>query len=155
MNNGINRTNKDSAVYNENYSLNRQQVFPIRIPMPPGSPPPGRPGRPGLFGRPEMPPPTTPPPNVSPQLPIGLVLPRQGTSNFNILYGNPARRRDTIRQFRRCQNRFTFVWLWDGSTFWFYPIFIGWQMAEGFIWNRGRWNFETINLNSIFFFNCF
>lgn len=158
------RYEEDFFITEDKYSLNNQQIIPIRIPTPPGSTTPdrpnrpgsspGRPNRPGPPSRPGIKPPTGPPPDRKPQLPRGIMLPPQGSSNFNMQYGN-SRRQDMARRFRDCENRFTFVWLWDGSSFWFYPVFTGWQVTEGFVWNRGRWSYDTINLNSIFFFHCF
>jgi hypothetical protein len=59
------------------------------------------------------------------------------------------------RDLRRCLNRFTFIWLNNGNSFWFYPTFIGRQQVEGFRWRRGAWIFDRINIRRIIFFRCF
>lgn len=100
-------------------------------------------------------PPKTPPPFNTPQLPRGMVLPAPGTSEFNLQYDNFNNSNNLDRQFRACLNRFTFVWLWYGRSFWFYPINIRRWSVDGFIWHRNRWIYNSINLNSIFFYRCF
>lgn len=128
-----------------------------------------RPGRPGLPGflvpptRPSQPPqqptlrqpPTTPPPYTTPQLPRGMALPSPDSREFNVQYGNFIRTNNLGSRFRNCLNRFTFIWTWYGRTFWFYPIFVNPWSVEGFVWNRGRWIYNSIPLNSIFFYSCF
>lgn len=100
-------------------------------------------------------PPRTPPPSSTPPLPRGMALPRPGTSEFNLQYDNFNATNNLDRQFRSCLNRFTFVWLWYGRSFWFYPINIRRWSVDGFIWYRNRWIYDSINLNSIFFYKCF
>jgi len=132
----------------------------------PGSPgPPERPNRPGPPGPPERPdrprpprdrrPPNMPPPRIIPRLPRGFVIPLPGTADYDIQYRDPNRRRDRLNQFRNCMNNFTFVWLWNGSTLWFYPTYIDWWSVEGFVWRNGNWYYEVLNICDIFFFNCF
>lgn len=117
------------------------------FPVFPGFPqPPMRPGRPEQPEFPEPPinitPPMMAPPTVVPQLPRGLVIPIPGTSDYNVQYGNVDRTNNIASQFRFCLNRFTFIWLWNGRSFWFYPTFIGRRSAEGFIWTRNGWRFD-------------
>lgn len=100
-------------------------------------------------------PPQVPPPNLTPDLPRTFVVPSQGSPEYNLQYNNIMRRRNTAIQFRNCVNRFTYVWLWNGNAFWFYPIFVGWQTAEGFLWNRGRWEYRKIDLHNVFYHSCF
>ena len=114
-----------------------------------------QPGRPFPPGTPDMQAPMSPPPNMTPRLPRGVIIPTQGTQEFNIQYGDYNRRQNRLRRFRFCLNRFTHIWLWNGSSFWFYPTSIRRNSVEGFIWSRGRWYFYRINLNSIFYFSCF
>ena len=59
------------------------------------------------------------------------------------------------RDLRRCLNRFIFIWLNNGNSFWFYPTSIGRQQIEGFRWRRGAWMFDRINIRRIIFFRCF
>lgn len=57
-------------------------------------------------------------------------------------------------KIRPCQGKFTYIWLNNGSEFWFYiqtvsPRFIyGWRMR------RRRWEYGRINLNRIDTFYC-
>ena len=128
-------------------------------PGPPESPgPPERPGPPGPPERPRPPrdrrPPRVSPPNRIPRLPIGIVIPIRGTSDYDIQYRDLNRRRDRMGRFIYCLNNFTYVWLWDGSNFWFYPTYMDWRSVEGFVWSNGNWYYEVLDINSIFFFSC-
>ncbi|WP_207708049.1 hypothetical protein [Candidatus Galacturonibacter soehngenii] len=130
--------------------------FPGDFPSGPGGP--GGPGRPGGFPGgpgPGVSPPNTPPPSNVPQLPRGVVMPLPETAQFNQQFGNINRSNNLQREIRRCLNRFTFIWLWNGRSFWFYPIFMNRWSVDGFVWRRNRWVFERVNINSIFFFRCF
>ena len=59
------------------------------------------------------------------------------------------------RNLRSCLNRFTFIWLFNGDSFWFYPIMISGQQVVGFRWQRGAWVFDRINIRRIFFHQCY
>lgn len=159
----------NNDVASENIYLSQRPVNPpgqfIRPSFPglPGFPglivPPTRPSQPQQPQQPQSPafrqPPTTPPPYTTPQLPRDMALPSQDSREFNVQYGNFMRTNNLGRQFRNCLNRFTFIWTWYGRSFWFYPIFVNPWSVEGFIWNRGRWIYNSIPLNSIFFYSCF
>ncbi|WP_245989575.1 hypothetical protein [Ureibacillus thermophilus] len=116
----------------------------------PGAPG-GFPGMPGGFpGSPGMPPsggqmtpPTTPPPSFTPQLSSF-----QGTQEFS--------RRSGGRGIGRCLFRNTFVWLTNGNSFWFYPMFALGNSIIGYRWrgNRG-WVYDVLNRNRIAFFQCY
>jgi len=144
-------------------SIERQGRRPGRPGRPnrPGAPnrPGGPPERPGPPDRPRPPrdrrPPTMPPPRIIPSLPRGFVIPLSGTVDYDTQFRNSNRRRDRISQFIYCLNSFTFVWLWNGRTFWFYPTYIDWRSVEGFVWRNGNWYYHVLNINDIFFFNCF
>lgn len=58
-------------------------------------------------------------------------------------------------ELRRCLNRFTFIWLFNGNSFWFFPTFVGRDVVQGFRWRRNRWEFDVIRLRRILFFRCF
>jgi hypothetical protein len=60
-----------------------------------------------------------------------------------------------IRGIRGCLNRFTFIWLDNGNSFWFFPIFVGRQAIFGFRWRGFGWVYQRINLNRIRSFQCF
>ncbi len=115
--------------------------------MPPGFPPQG----PGMQGQPR-----TAPPNFIPEGPgvegrTGAAGPTPFGSSSQFSPGRPIR----PRELRRCINRFTFIWLINGNSFWFFPNFIDRQFVYGFRWRRNRWEFDRINLNRIIFFRCF
>lgn len=118
----------------------------------------GQPGFPG-FGpgqaRPGNQPPLAPP-DFTPQLPREEQQLLSGPSDFRGPFGGRIidfRRRP--QDFRRCLNRFTYIWLVNGSNFWFYPVFIGRNHIEGFRWRRNRWDYDRININRILFHLCF
>lgn len=117
--------------------------------FPPGSPgfPPGSPGFPP--GSPGFPPgqptghqqgggpPTSPPPSFTPQM--------QQLTTFAIDPG----------AIRGCLFRFTFVWLQNGRSFWFYPTFVGRNSVSGWRWRNFRWVFYGTDLRRIRSFQCF
>lgn len=144
----------------------------------PGRPEPGRPmgpppqmapeGPPPMRGREEQP--RTAPPNFIPQPPgmeqgpgRGMGPERRGPG-----FGRPGRPfepepmpqtgeefRGRIRGIRGCVNRFTYIWLFNGENFWFYPTFVDNRFVRGFRWRRDRWVFDRIYINRIFFFRCY
>jgi hypothetical protein len=52
-------------------------------------------------------------------------------------------------------NRFTFIWLENGNSFWFFPIFASRQTIEGFRWRQNGWRYDSINIRRIAYFRCF
>ncbi len=107
----------------------------------PGGPgrPPGGPGGPGGPGRPPGRPPQGPPP-IRPGTPIFFPPP-----NVNIF---PNR-------LRNCLFRFTYIWLFNGRDFWFYPIAIANNFLVGFRWNGFSWEDDLLNIRRIADFQCF
>lgn len=56
---------------------------------------------------------------------------------------------------RRCMFRFTYVWLIDGRSFWFYPVFLGRNSIAGWRWSRRRgWVYYGMDLRQIRSFQC-
>jgi hypothetical protein len=55
---------------------------------------------------------------------------------------------------RGCLYRFTFVWLNNGNSFWFYPTFVGRNSVAGYRWRRFRWEYFGIDLSRIRSFRC-
>lgn len=104
------------------------------------------------------------PPNFTPSLPESERGEERG------IYGGPSgfgpdgrsNQRDrgfdrggSQRNLRRCLNRFTFIWLVNGNSFWFYPIIISGQQVIGFRWQRGTWVYDRINMRRILFHQCY
>jgi hypothetical protein len=82
-------------------------------------------------------PPTSPPPAFIPQSPqYGYAV-------------DPG-------SMRRCLHRYTYVWLQNGRSFWFYPTYIGRRSAAGYRWRvrTRRWEYYGINLELIRSFQC-
>ncbi|WP_044444938.1 hypothetical protein [Bacillus spizizenii] len=55
-----------------------------------------------------------------------------------------------------CLFRFTYVWLTNGSSFWFYPIILGRRSVGGFYWDssRRRWAYFALDTNLIDVVSC-
>lgn len=96
--------------------------------------------------------PTSPPPNFTPDMPRSGGQPFSGDFDTEQFRG---RGQEQFRDLRRCLNRFTFIWLINGNSFWFFPTSIRRQQVEGFRWRNGRWDFDRISLRRILFFRCF
>lgn len=107
----------------------------------PGSafPPPPPPGGPGFGGAPGGGPPSAPPPQFVPDFP--------GVSAFAVDAG----------ALQGCLFRNTYVWLNNGRTFWFFPVFIGRRSVAGFRWRAGqrRWVYYGIDTSNIRSFQCY
>lgn len=119
-----------------------QQGSPSFFPGQQGSPSffPGQQGSPSFFPgqqNPEGNAPTSPPPSFVPQ--------QQSLSTFAVDPG----------AIRGCLFRNTFIWLRNGSSFWFYPTFVGRQSVAGFRWTGRMWTFYGTDLNRISSFQCF
>ncbi len=56
---------------------------------------------------------------------------------------------------RGCLNRNTYVWLVNGTSYWYFPTYIGRQTAIGFRWRGFGWIYQRISLNNIVTFQCF
>ncbi len=108
---------------------------PVRPPFrPPGpGPRPGPwPGRPP-FGPGEGAPTTPPPPYIPEQAPYRV---------------DPG----TIKQ---CRNKYTYVWLDNGRSFWFYPTYVGRKSISGYRWIGFMWVYYGTDLNRIDSFICY
>ena len=109
--------------------------------FPPGQQPGFSPGfppgqQPGFGGGQQGGPPSTPPPSFTPQM--------QQISTFAVDPG----------AIRRCLFRFTYIWLENGRSFWFYPVFLGRNSVAGWRWRRNRWVYYGTDLRSIRSFQC-
>jgi hypothetical protein len=126
----------------------QRQPGPGRQPGPPFGPPGQRQPGPGA--------PPGQPPSFTPQLPREeeqQLL--SGPSDFRGPGGRVIDFRRRPRDFRGCVNQFTFIWLINGNSFWFYPVSIRRNTIEGFRWRRNRWEYERIFTNRILFHLCF
>ncbi len=56
---------------------------------------------------------------------------------------------------RSCLYRNTYIWLRNGSSFWFFPTFVGRNAIVGFRWRRLGWIYHVINPNTVRSFQCF
>jgi hypothetical protein len=102
----------------------------------PGGFPGGSPG--GFPGGGGQQAPTSPPPSFIPQ--------QSQASAFAVDPGG----------IRFCLFRNTYIWLINGNSFWYYPIFVGRTSIAGWRWSRRRgWVFFGVNLRSIASFTCF
>ncbi|WNS75350.1 hypothetical protein RRV45_21185 [Bacillus sp. DTU_2020_1000418_1_SI_GHA_SEK_038] len=100
----------------------------------PGFPPGQQPGfPPGQQGGP----PSSPPPSFTPQM--------QQFTTFAVDPGG----------IRGCLFRYTYIWLENGRSFWFYPVFVGRNSVAGWRWRRNRWVYYGTDLRSIRSFQCF
>lgn len=79
--------------------------------------------------------PSTPPPSYTPQ---------ESASLFAVDPG----------AIRGCLYRFTYVWLNNGSSFWFYPTFVGRDSVAGYRWRGFRWVYYGTDLRRIRSFRC-
>lgn len=81
--------------------------------------------------------PTSPPPQYTPQMPAA--------STFAVDPG----------AISGCLFRNTYVWLNNGTGFWFYPVFVGRTSVAGFRWNGFFWMYSGVDLRQIRSFTCF
>jgi len=126
----------------------RQPGFPGGIPGIPGLPgfPGGAPGGfPGGFpggGPGQLQAPTSPPPSFTPQM--------------TTFQQQEFTRSGGVSSIRRCFFRNTFIWMRNGNSFWFFPMLAFGNQIIGFRWRGTRgWVYDSINRNSIWFFQCY
>jgi hypothetical protein len=80
--------------------------------------------------------PTSPPPPFTPQQSVSLQAVDPGA-------------------IRGCLYRYTYIWLDNGRSFWFYPTYVGRTSVSGFRWRGNRWVYYGTNLQRIRSFQCF
>ena len=56
--------------------------------------------------------------------------------------------------FIGCMNRYTYIWLRNGVSFWMYITFIGRQSVSGYRWTRFGWTYTGLSLQTIEMFRC-
>lgn len=158
---------KDYYSKNKRYSeetnpVRKQQFTPGGFPgqRQPSSPPFGTPGRPsGPQTQPQTQAPRQPmgpPPNFTPELPSSerQELLRE-PAEFGTQFRGSGNQRRRPRDLRNCVNRFTFIWLVNGNSFWFFPVFVTREFVIGFRWSRRSWVPDRLNVRRIFFHQCF
>ncbi|MBS8265462.1 hypothetical protein DYI25_13630 [Mesobacillus boroniphilus] len=109
--------------------------------IPGGGFPGGGPGGPGGFpggGQQGGGAPTSPPPQFTPQ-----------ETQASLYAVDPG-------GIRRCLYRYTYVWLENGRSFWYFPTFVGRNSVAGWRWRRRwGWVYFGIDLRQIRSFQCF
>lgn len=149
--------------YHPDYSNDRQQpneftILPIGGGYPGGGFPGGFPGGgfPGFPGFPggddDFPGGGFPPPFGGgggdqygpPSGPPPSYVPQQGFSAYAVDPG----------AIRRCRFRFTYIWLNNGRSFWFYPTYVGRDSIAGYRWRNRRWVYYGTDLRRISSFQC-
>ncbi|WP_274856840.1 hypothetical protein [Bacillus methanolicus] len=80
--------------------------------------------------------PTSPPPSFTPQQTVSLQAVDPGA-------------------IRGCLYRYTYIWLENGRSFWFYPTYVGRTSVSGFRWRGNRWEYYGTDLQRIRSFQCF
>jgi hypothetical protein len=58
------------------------------------------------------------------------------------------------RAIRRCRFRYTYIWLRNGNSFWFYPTYVGRDSIAGYRWRNRRWVYYGTDLDRIRSFQC-
>ncbi|HWO96811.1 MAG TPA: hypothetical protein VNM45_10845 [Bacillus sp. (in: firmicutes)] len=113
--------------------------------FPPGPPPGG--GFPDGGGMGQQPP-LQPPPSFTPSLSEAQTLQGgfgDGPSTYAVDPG----------ALRGCLYRYTYVWLRNGRSFWFYPTFIGRRSVAGYRWSGFGWYYFGLDTRRIVAFRCF
>jgi len=123
-------------------------MFPVpgrMSPMPsePVYPTPGRisPGPGGVSPSQSSGAPTSPPPQQIPNKP-------QRPGGFAYMIDSNV--------LQPCLYRNTYVWLTDGSSFWFYPVALGANSVGGYYWDwsTSHWNYYALDTKYIDIVNC-
>jgi hypothetical protein len=100
-------------------------------------------------------PPQGPPPNI----PGGIPTPPSFGGQQQFRYDQPGFPRQfwqiDPRGIRRCLYRYTYVWLRNGASFWFFPVFVSDQTVIGFRWRQRNWEYFSLNFRRVSYFRCF
>ncbi|RLQ97482.1 hypothetical protein [Falsibacillus albus] len=112
---------------------------PVGIPAPPiigpdhfpSQPPPGQHGP----GDGHNQPPSGPPPNI------------QLSQSASLKAVDPG-------AIKGCRYRYTYIWLRNGQSFWFYPTYVGRQSISGYRWVGYMWIYYGVSLKQISSFQC-
>lgn len=85
-------------------------------------------------------PPTTPPPNITPQL--------TQTPDVELQAVDPG-------AIKPCVYRFSYIWMKNGKSFWAYLIYVGRTSASGWRYQGNRWVYFGVDLKDIKSFTCY
>ena len=55
---------------------------------------------------------------------------------------------------RHCLYRYTYVWLTNGRSFWYYPTYVGPTSIAGYRWRGHQWDYYGMDLRRIRSFSC-
>ena len=112
--------------------------------QPPGPPPTGQfPGQP-----------SGPPPGVGPGTPQRLSPSELPPPPSQVPLQEPGAFRVDPGSIRFCLNRYVYITLNNGQSFWFFPIFVGPSSIAGYRWFGFFWFFFGIDLRNISSFIC-
>jgi hypothetical protein len=92
------------------------------------------------FKRQQQGPPKTSPPSFTPQL--------SDTPDVSLQAVDPG-------AITPCINRFSYIWLENGQSFWAYLVYVGRTSASGWRYIRGRWEYFGVDLKEIKSFSCY
>jgi len=125
---------EDIDQYDEDLQYNR----------PPSPPPGGPPNMGGMHGNQQSSAPSGPPPNMVPTKNHPGVNSYSGMSPMAIDSG----------AIRPCRNRYVYIWLTNGSSFWAWLTYVGRRSVSGYRWTGRRWVFFGTDLRRIDSFFC-
>ena len=111
---------------------------------PPSPPPMGPPNMGGMQGNQQSGPPMAPPPNTTPTKNQNGVKSYSGMTPMAIDSG----------AIRPCRNRYVFIWLTNGSSFWAWLTYVGRRSVPGWRWTGRRWVYFGTDLRRIDSFFC-
>jgi hypothetical protein len=80
-------------------------------------------------------PPTVPPPSIIPHETVGLYAVDPGG-------------------IRGCLYRYTYIWLNNGRSFWYYPTYVGRTSVAGYRWRGNNWEYYGMDLRTIRSYSC-
>ena len=92
------------------------------------------------FQRQQQGPPKTPPPGFTPQL--------SDVPDVSLLAVDPG-------AIGPCVNRFSYIWLNNGQSFWAYLVYVGKTSASGWRYRGRRWEYFGVDLKEIKSFSCY
>lgn len=61
----------------------------------------------------------------------------------------------STNKLKLCMYRMTYIWLYNGASFWFYPTYVSGTSISGWRWRNYRWDFFSMNVNKISNFYCY